>query len=512
LEAVTEPRQREITVTVAVERNRNMDKYALVDVSHIFRAKWHAGGDMEINHAFEQTIRRVYDIDGSGDYRAIACCFDVAPYERCAFYPAYKANRETSSIDMVDQYRRLAKKLKERFHVFGVEGWEADDVIATIRAKLPSDCSVDIWTNDKDLFQLIDERTFVVSTATGERFGIEEAFSKFGMPPERLLELFCIIGDKSDNVPGVPGFGIKRAVQVLLRANSMKEALRMSQEELGLTDKLWADWRQHKDTIATAQALIQLRTDLKVDVSEMLLGKKESPRMTQYDDTPDPEYIPESIPDAPAPAKKITAAEIDQALARLQDVQPAIMPSNVPAQPPQYDEGPASVELRPGVYMTPGMFKLLGKMAETFAKTNFYKMNAPSIFTIMTMGIELGIAPQSALLSIHIISSKPCLASHMVIALAKRDKTCEYMECEEETATQVTYVCKKRGFPKELRFTYSLDDAKADGLSWANVPKNRRAMLRKTAGCQAARLWFPEAILGLYSPAEMGMEETDEAA
>ena len=94
-----------------------------------------------------------------------------------------------------------------------------------------------------------------------------------------------------------------------------------------------------------------------------------------------------------------------------------------------------------------------------------------------------------------------CMSAHDIIGLAKSHPNTEYFECSETTDTSATYVYKARG-GKERSFTYDIETARKDGLSWANKEKNRLAMIRKTAGCQAARLFCPESLHGLYGKEE----------
>ena len=134
-----------------------------------------------------------------------------------------------------------------------------------------------------------------------------------------------------------------------------------------------------------------------------------------------------------------------------------------------------------------------------------------AIVTVMLLGRELGIAPQLMLQQTHMVEGKPTLASNFLIALATKDPDCKYLVMIEETKDSVTYETLKLSYGKPLTFTYTLADAKQDGVRWAtNGAKNQRSMLRKTAGSHAARNWYPAAVAGMYSTEEFGFAADEE--
>jgi hypothetical protein len=175
-----------------------------------------------------------------------------------------------------------------------------------------------------------------------------------------------------------------------------------------------------------------------------------------------------------------------------------------------------AIELRPGVNMTAEKASLMKSLALSFEKSGNYNRkfpNAAAIFTIMELGVELGIPPQVACQNFHMIQGKPSPSAHFLIAMAQRDPQCIFFECVEQSAESVTYATKKRGLDRELSFTYTLEDARNDKQDWAKPnSKNQKAMLRKTAGSQAARLWYPGACSGLYSLEELGYEAEEQTA
>jgi len=143
------------------------------------------------------------------------------PTFRHKMYAGYKANRPTMPDEMVEQLPRLDELLRVMEVVtLRQPGYEADDLIATAVAKAEKlDWNVVIVTGDKDLFQLIDEKTRVFNlkkvSEAGEWIDREGVKAKMGVYPEQIVDLLALTGDSTDNVPGVTGVGPKTALQLL---------------------------------------------------------------------------------------------------------------------------------------------------------------------------------------------------------------------------------------------------------------------------------------------------------
>jgi hypothetical protein len=190
--------------------------------------------------------------------------------------------------------------------------------------------------------------------------------------------------------------------------------------------------------------------------------------------------------------------------------QPAMI---VPHKPDKAPESPMTPEemipLGHGRNVSDKTIGLMFRLAKGFHEGGLYrrKFESPStIFTVMMLGMELGITPQVACQNFHVIEGKPSPAAHFLIAMAKRHPDCEYFEYDDEASTDdsAIYVTKKKNYPREQRFKYTVQDAIDAGMTKGNWEKRRKEMLRKTAGSQAARLWYPDACAGLYSAEEMG--------
>ena len=136
---------------------------------------------------------------------------------RNAIYPAYKANRPEAPEDLVPQFA-LIRDAVRAFNVPCIEtpGFEADDIIATY-AKEASEAGdmVTIVSSDKDLMQLVNDRVEMLDSMKDRRIDHDGVIEKFGVAPEKVVDVQSLAGDSTDNVPGVPGIGIKTAAELI---------------------------------------------------------------------------------------------------------------------------------------------------------------------------------------------------------------------------------------------------------------------------------------------------------
>jgi DNA polymerase I len=136
---------------------------------------------------------------------------------RTEMYPAYKAHRPDPPDDLRPQFAFIRKAV----HAFDLPcleqaGFEADDLIATyVREAGEAGASATIVSSDKDLMQLVNDGIVMYDTMKDRRIGRAEVIEKFGVPPEKVIEVQSLIGDSTDNVPGVPGIGVKTAAQLI---------------------------------------------------------------------------------------------------------------------------------------------------------------------------------------------------------------------------------------------------------------------------------------------------------
>jgi DNA polymerase-1 len=153
-----------------------------------------------------------------------------APF-RDEIYPEYKAHRDAQPEDLSAQLPAVRELVDAyRLPVLEVAGCEADDVIATLVAKLPADWQATILSTDKDLMQLVDERVHLLDTMKDRRYGRAEVEERFGVPPERVLDVRALVGDASDNIPGVKGIGDKGAAKLIAEWGDLENLLAHADE------------------------------------------------------------------------------------------------------------------------------------------------------------------------------------------------------------------------------------------------------------------------------------------
>ncbi len=169
------------------------------------------------------------------DYHApyIAVIFDAARANfRNDIYPEYKANRDETPEDLIPQFP-LIREAVEAFDMPAIEqeGFEADDLIAAYtKEALAAGKKVVIVSSDKDLMQLVRPGVRMLDPMKGKWISEPEVIEKFGVTPDKVVDVQSLAGDSVDNVPGVPGIGIKTAAQLINEYGSLEELLERAGE------------------------------------------------------------------------------------------------------------------------------------------------------------------------------------------------------------------------------------------------------------------------------------------
>ena len=195
------------------------------------------------------------------------CVFDAKGKTfRNDIYSEYKANRPKMPDDLSIQIAPLHKAIKAMgWPIYIKEGVEADDVIGTLAKKANEEnISVTISTGDKDLAQLVNNKTALVNTMTNEYLDIEGVKSKFGVGPDLIIDYLTIIGDKADNIPGVEKVGPKTALKWLNEFNSLDNIIKNSEKISGAVGE---NLKSALDWLPIAKDLISIRSELDIEVS-----------------------------------------------------------------------------------------------------------------------------------------------------------------------------------------------------------------------------------------------------
>ena len=232
---------------------------------------------------FLSTVARL--VDAHGPAGVVACWDnDWRPAWRVDLVPSYKLHRtaeagaEAEPESLGPQAIAIAGLLDALgIARWGVDGYEADDVIGSVTAQLEQPTVV--VTGDRDLLQLVDGRTRVLLTVNGgmekwpllDPVGVEE---RFGVPPARYVDLAVLRGDPSDGLPGVPGIGAKTAVALVRAFGSVPGILVAARESTParpLTPRLAAALVDHEDSLARTTAVARVARDLPLPSTRVTL-------------------------------------------------------------------------------------------------------------------------------------------------------------------------------------------------------------------------------------------------
>ena len=193
----------------------------------------------------------------------LAVIFDSARKNfRNDIYKDYKGNRSDAPEDLIPQFNYIRKAVKA-FNLPSVEliNYEADDLIATYKAQAKKEkIKVTIVSSDKDLMQLVDKDTFMLDTMKDRLIGIDQVKEKFGVHPEKVIDVQSLAGDSVDNIPGVPGIGIKTAAELINKFGSLDKLLEKA--ETIKQPKRRQTLLDNKDNALISRELVTLKQDV----------------------------------------------------------------------------------------------------------------------------------------------------------------------------------------------------------------------------------------------------------
>ncbi|MES9882702.1 MAG: 5'-3' exonuclease H3TH domain-containing protein, partial [Sedimenticola sp.] len=185
---------------------------------------------------------------------------------RNEMYDQYKANRPPMPDDLREQIEPLHRIVKALgLPLLMVPGVEADDVIGTLASQASSlEMNTLISTGDKDLAQLVDERVTLINTMSNSLMDREGVVAKFGVTPEQIIDYLALVGDSSDNIPGIPKCGPKTAVKWLGAYGSADQLVTHADEIKG---KVGEYLRENLEQLALSRELTTIRLDLDLDAT-----------------------------------------------------------------------------------------------------------------------------------------------------------------------------------------------------------------------------------------------------
>jgi len=202
--------------------------------------------------------------------QAVIVAWDAGMSGREQEYVEYKAGRPSRPDLLKEQWPHLAPLAEAfGFHNVKVEGWEADDVIATlVRRAREADIPVMVVSGDRDVYQVVTDGVRVMTTSRGvtdtKIYDHEGVVERYGVPPELVPDLIGLKGDTSDNIPGVPGIGDKTAAQLLQQFGSLEAVLDNIDEISGTKRK--QNLTEHADDARISKQLATLKYDIEVPI------------------------------------------------------------------------------------------------------------------------------------------------------------------------------------------------------------------------------------------------------
>jgi len=186
-------------------------------------------------------------------------------------YPEYKATREKMPFEMRPQISWIQDILEAmNIPVLVKSGFEADDVIGTLAVKA-QEKGLDVYmvSGDKDFMQLVNDHIFLYSPAVGKKdlvvYTRDEVKKKWGVGPERIVDLLALMGDSSDNVPGIPGIGEKTAVKLIKKYGSFDDVLENGQEESNA--RIRKGIKENRELGLLSRELVTIKTDVPAELN-----------------------------------------------------------------------------------------------------------------------------------------------------------------------------------------------------------------------------------------------------
>lgn len=212
-------------------------------------------------YGFARELLRIIEQE-KPDYIAVA--FDTGKTFRDEIFPAYKGTREKMPDDLRPQIERI-RQMVDAFNIprLEMEGFEADDVLGSIaRIAASQGLGVKIITGDRDLLQLVNERTAVYLAGDDQNYLTDEdVIRKLGVPPDQVVDYKALVGDKSDNIPGVAGIGEKTAISLLQKFGTLDNIY----QNIDQVENRWkGKLEQNRENAFLSRDLAQIKTDLKI--------------------------------------------------------------------------------------------------------------------------------------------------------------------------------------------------------------------------------------------------------
>ena len=250
-----------------------MDKVLyIIDASAYIHRAYHAirplttstGIPTNAVYGFIKLINKIKN-EQKPDY--IAVCFDHPSKNfRHQLSPVYKANRKQIDEDLIKQMPIARQAVRAmQLASFEVAGFEADDIIGTVAKKAEKEgIKVVIVTGDKDLFQLVNDNIHIWNESKNIMFDSQKVYEKYGLYPDKIVDMLALMGDNCDNVCGVKGIGEKTAVKLINTYGSVEDIIANAESIKG---KISQAIKDGANDVLLSKKLVQLELNVPIDVS-----------------------------------------------------------------------------------------------------------------------------------------------------------------------------------------------------------------------------------------------------
>ena len=256
------------------------DYLVLIDgTAYLYRA-YHAlpplknskGENTGAIHGFLKALNKIIE---DFNPKHIGLVFDAKGKNfRHKIYSEYKANRSAMPPELIEQIPKLYEILDYMgYPPIIINDVEADDVIGTLSNKFKTVPEVKIFSGDKDFAQLVNDKVTIINPITLEIMDIKGVKKKFGVVPENIIDYLALVGDKSDNIPGVPGVGGKTASKLINQYGNTEKIIK--QKDL-IPGKVGEAIKLNPDQLQLSKTLATIRQDVEISLSLNDLKKQES--------------------------------------------------------------------------------------------------------------------------------------------------------------------------------------------------------------------------------------------
>lgn len=450
---------------------------AIVDLSALYWRNWHSSEGDEVSSAKRKTLGFVNGI--FGQYENIIVALDAPPYKRKEFYPEYKSNRPERNEAAIEELKNTVEAIAADGHtVARCQGMEADDVIATLMKQYPD---ATVYGADKDLLQCCD----ITDPYSGK---VKTAMGFLGIPREKVCDYLTLDGDKSDNVPGVPGIGAKTAVKMIETLGGIDgiyEALETGSYKF--SDKMRETLEASAETVSIAYQLVRLDDSLELEIEKREIQTKNTMEVEMEEQKT--EVVQEDT------------QQVETEIVKSSEVQHLVKHEEVGYRQALEPIGPTQ------------LWALSQAVIESRMYSNF--PTAEAVMMTIMRGRVLGLDATTALDSINMIKGKPCMSSALMLALVMDSPKCEYMMCTDMGDSSCTWETKRVNNPKPSVRTFTREDADRGGFTVAYNKKTGRTdtkdnwnkqpdvMLQWRCAAALIRQVYPDVIAGLYAKEEM---------